>query len=145
MSAFRPHMQITVDHTAVIATILAVDGPGVVTDFDQLYFYRDWDRWVQALALKRWLRHIREHEESVFVGRHNVDVFSVPTAQRLLLYMLVSAWCMETIECAGICPMPTTWLYIYYCGWKKYEGMFNRGLTNSLHSGSSSFWVFRCS
>lgn len=43
-------MQMIVDHRAVFTTILTVDGPRVVTYFEHVCFYRDWDGWVRDLA-----------------------------------------------------------------------------------------------
>lgn len=63
INAFWPHMQMVVDHIAVFEKILAVDGPRVVTDFEHLYFYRNWGDWVRDLELERRLRHRREQTD----------------------------------------------------------------------------------
>lgn len=84
MNTFRPDMQKIVDHTTLFATILTLDGPQVVNCFDHISFYPKLDGWVRNLAFERRLRHRREQVESVFVGWHNVEIFAVPIARRLL-------------------------------------------------------------
>lgn len=106
ITAFRPHMEMIVDHTVVFSTILAVNGPGVVTEFDHIYYYRNWNGWVQDLASKPPLRNRREQAESIFVCWHNLEIFTVSIPRRLRLYILTPAWWMGIAKCAGIYPVP---------------------------------------
>lgn len=110
-------MQMIVDHTLALATILAVDEPQVVTNFEHIYIYRNWDGWVWNLAFERRLLNLREQAGSVFAGWHNVEIIAVPILRRLFLFLLVLAWCMEAVECTGIYPIPIPWLCIYLSPW----------------------------
>lgn len=91
MNAFRQHLKMIVHQTAVFATILAVDGPRVVSNFEHVYIYANWGGWVQDLAFERRLRHCREQAKSVFVGWDKVEVFVVPIARWLFFYRLLPA------------------------------------------------------
>lgn len=65
-----------------------VDVPLVVTDFDRLHFYLDWEGWEKDLVFEQRMRH-RPSTESVFVGWHGVELFAVPARQNITLYHLV--------------------------------------------------------
>lgn len=110
MSAYRSHVQIIFNHSAMFATIFAVYWPRAVTDFEHIYFYGKWDGLLRDLTFERRLQHSRDQAELLFFGLHNVGIFPVSIAHRLLLYMLVLAWWMETDESAGIYQILTSWL-----------------------------------
>lgn len=66
----------------------------VVTDFNLVYSYRDWDGWVKDLLFEHRMRHRMERADGVcsdylFVRWHSVEVFVVPLRERILLYRLV--------------------------------------------------------
>lgn len=116
---------------------MAVDGPPVVNFFDHFYFYQNWGGSVQYLAFEQRLQHLREQADLVFVGWHNVELFSVPILRRLFPYMLMVQWWTEMLEwqlsisyrrhgCTSITP-----------DGRRMKGMYNRGLTTLLRSGSS--------
>lgn len=109
MGAFQPHMRMIVDHLELFATILAVNGPGVVTDLGHMYLYPNWGGWVLDLAFERQLRHSREQAKSVFVVCNNVGCFLLLIALRLFCYMLLPVSWTETVFCADICPILTPW------------------------------------
>lgn len=67
--------------------------------------------WVSELVFERRMRH-NPSGESVFVGWHGVELFAVPTWRRLTLYHLVPTWKKNTVECFGVYPILTPWLYI---------------------------------
>lgn len=85
-------MQMIFDHTVESATIFAVYGLQIVTDFGYIYFCWNCGGWLRGLAFERRLRNLREQAYSFFVGWHNVEVFVVPTVLRLFLYILVPNW-----------------------------------------------------
>lgn len=86
------------------------------------------------LAFVRMLKYRRVQVESVFVGCHNIEVFAMPIARRLFFNMLLPVRWMETVECAGIYPILTPRLYIYYSIWTKYAGDVQQRTYNEVRA-----------
>lgn len=73
----HPDMHMIVDHTDLFANVCAVDGPGKVMSFEQMYYYRNCDGKMKELGIERRLKHRNDQKEAVLVSCINLEVFAV--------------------------------------------------------------------
>lgn len=78
VNKFQVHMpHLTAPGVSIVFTAIDhVTVPYVISNFDALYYYRDWRGWMKDLEFESRMRHLLESAYSMFAGWHNVGILA---------------------------------------------------------------------
>lgn len=93
-----------------------VNTPLPYSSLDELYYYRNWERWFKYMYFERRLRVRSRRHDKVFVGWHNVEVCSITPRNRTDVHPALPSLLVDQTEVGAIYPVPTALLFLYFSG-----------------------------